>query len=92
MRQLPKLFLGVRQRAVPARKEPDPVETANGGSAVGTLKKMYDVLTDLEAVGFTLVDTLLPACDGWLHTMHQNSTGKKIPNKKPQEGSFTRWC
>lgn len=74
---LPKLVLKVPQRAAPAREEPDPEETANSGCAVGALKRIYDVLTMLEAVGFTLVDTLLPACDGWLHTMHQNSTGKK---------------
>lgn len=47
------------------------METANSETAVGTLKKMYEVLTELETVGFTLVDTLLPACDGWLHTMQK---------------------
>lgn len=61
---LPKLVLGVVQRAVPTREEPDPMETANSETAVGTLKKMYEVLTELETVGFTLVDSLLPACDG----------------------------
>lgn len=66
---LPKLVLEVPQRAVPAREEPDPEETAKSGCTVGTLKKMYGVLTELEAVGFTLVDTLLPACDGWLFTL-----------------------
>lgn len=50
---LPKLVLGVPQRAVSAREELDPVETANGGSAVVTLKKMYDVPTELKAAGFT---------------------------------------
>lgn len=83
---LPKLVLGVPQRAVPAREEPEPVEPHKGGSTVGTLKKIYDVLTELEAVGFTLVDTLLPACDGWLHTMHQNGTGKKPNQTNNSEG------
>lgn len=31
---------------------------------------MCDVLPELKASGFTLVDTLLPVFDGCLHTMH----------------------
>lgn len=45
---------------------------------------MNDVLTELEAMGFPLVDTLLPTHDEWLHAMHQNGTEKKP--KQPQEG------
>jgi len=56
---------------------------SQGWECCGTLKKMNDVLTELEAVGLPLVDTLLPTHDGWLHAMHQNGTEKKT---KPQEG------
>lgn len=83
---LPKLVLGIPQRAVPGREEPDPEETANSGCAVGTLKKMYDVLTELEAVGFTLVDTLLPACDGWLFTLCIKTIQEKKIRKDNLQG------
>lgn len=42
---------------------------------------MNDGLTELEAVGLPLVDTLLPTRDGWLRATYQNGTAKK-----PQEG------
>ena len=55
-----------------------------GWKCCGTLKKMNDALTELEAVGLPLVDTLLPTRDGCLHAVHQNDTEKNP--KEPQEG------
>lgn len=52
-----------------------------GWKCSGKFKKMDDVLTELEAVGLPLVDTLLLTCDGWLHAMHQNSTEKKTSGR-----------
>lgn len=48
--------------------------------------KMNDVIAELEAVGLPLVDTLLPTHDGCLHSMNQNSTGKKPEKDNLQDG------
>ena len=57
-----------------------------GWKCCGTLKKMNDVLTELEAVGLPLVDTLLLTCDGWLHTIPQKDTEKKVGRDNLQDG------